>query len=111
MTDEPQYTTDGPVNPEYDNGVVTINWNAPVTPNCIVEYNINFISSTSECTINAATTNPYYSPPSNSIFYDETCESANYFDSFLVSLDGAGRPGPKVFFHLGGMYMHNNIHG
>ena len=32
------------------------------------------------------------------MFYDETCD---YFDGFLVSLDGEGRPGPEVFFHLG----------
>ena len=78
---------------------MTIDWKPPVTPNCIEQYNI---SSTSECTIGDLTTNIYYSPPSNSIFYHETCESANYFDSFLVSLDGASGPGPEVFFHLGG---------
>ena len=94
LTDEPQYTSDGLVNLEYDNGVVTINWTPPDAPSCIVQYNIIIISSTSVCTINETTTNTYYS-----IFYDETCESVN---GFLVSLDGAGRPGPNVSFYLGG---------
>lgn len=98
IADEPQLTTDDEtVNLEYNNREVNITWNIPVPRRCIVQYEINIISSTtSGCSFNFITANTFYIPP-----FIEGCESANYFDSFIVSLDEAGRRGPKVQIYLG----------